>query len=113
MDESRAAQLLANEEVRIRTVIAGLESGGVVGHSGLHEHLEEVQDRTLDGGTELAERSFQLGLLEQLEGELQKVAQSRTNLAEGRYGKCATCGVHIADERLLAMPTTEYCVKHA
>lgn len=67
----------------------------------------------MDGGSELAERSFQLGLAEKLQNELEGVIRARADLAEGRYGRCLTCGVAIADERLEAMPTAQYCIAHA
>ncbi len=113
MDALKAAQLLTREEIRIRGLMTDLESGGVVSRSGSYEHLEAPQDRSLDGGTELAERSFQLGLLEQLEGELHGLARARADLAAGDYGKCLTCREPISDERLTTLPTTQRCVKHA
>jgi RNA polymerase-binding transcription factor DksA len=113
MDEARVAALLAEEEVRIRSVMSDLESGGVVGHSGLHEHLKAVEDTSMDGGSELAERSLQLGFLERLKDELEDVEWARRELEEGRYGRCRACGKAIADERLEVMPTTKFCVDHA
>jgi RNA polymerase-binding transcription factor DksA len=113
MDATKATALLTREEIRIRGLLTDLESGGEVSRTGSVEHLEAPQDRSLDGGSELAERSLQLGMLEQLQGELHDLARARADLAAGDYGKCLTCGVMISDERLNAMPTTQRCIKHA
>ena len=113
MDATKAAQLLTREEIRIRSLLTDLESGGEVSRTGSIEHLEAPQDRSLDGGSELAERSLQMGMLEQLQGELHELARARADLAVGDYGKCLTCGTMIADERLTTLPTTQRCIKHA
>ena len=113
MDVKKATALLTHEEIRIRGLLTDLESGGEVSRTGSVEHLEAPQDRSLDGGSELAERSLQMGMLEQLQGELHDLARARADLAAGDYGKCLTCGAMIADERLNAMPTTQRCIKHA
>ena len=113
MDNKKITELLTTEERRIRTAIDDLERGGLVGHTGQHEHLEPPEDRTMDGGSELAERSFQLGQIGLLESELDDLAAARERLSQGTYGRCSTCGVEIAEERLLALPTTQFCVNHS
>ena len=111
MDIMEAAELLTQEEVRVRGLLSDLESGGVVGHSGSEEHLMPVEEA--DSGAELAERELELGLLRSLEDELDSIERSRGRLREGRYGTCTTCGSDIGDERLRAVPTAAQCITHA
>ncbi len=113
MNNSDVEQRLLLEEARIRSLIAQLERGGVVVHSGDDEHLDALEDRTLDGGTELTERSLQLGLLENLEEELQAIERARAHLIEGTYGTCLACDQPIAAERLEVIPVAEFCTRHA
>lgn len=112
-DEREAATLLAADELRVRTLLTQLESGGVISHTGADEHLVPVEDRTFDGGAELAERELQLGLLESLERELAAIDNARSRLHEGRYGRCSSCGVRIGHERLRAVPAADRCIEHA
>ena len=112
-DENQAATMLEAEEVRIRSLLTRLETGGVVTHTGSDEHLVPVEDRTPDGGAELAERELELGLLQSLEAELAAVDRARGRLEAGRYGLCETCGEPITAERLRTLPAADHCVTHA
>ena len=113
VDDTEAAALLALDEVRVREFLAELESGGIIGPAGLHEHLEPVEDRSLDGGAELARCEFDLGLLQSLESDLHVTDRARERLREGRYGRYATCGGPIGSDRLRILPTAERCVEPA
>ncbi len=113
VDNTEAALALAHEEVRVRELLARLETGGIIGHTGLTEHLLPVEDRSPGGGAELAERELELGLVQDLESELRAIERARDRLREGRYGRCAKCGVPIGMLRLQAVPTTDRCVQHA
>ncbi len=104
---------LRHEEVRIRSLIERLERGGVLIHDGLDDHLNAPEDRTFDAGSDVAERSLQLGLLEDLEEELRGVDRARARVANGTYGRCDVCNVTISPERIAAVPTAEYCVRHS
>jgi RNA polymerase-binding transcription factor DksA len=42
---------------------------------------------------------------------LTEIASARLRLAAGTYGRCATCGEPIPDERLRAVPWTQWCVR--
>ena len=56
-EEREAAMLLAADELRVRTLLTQLESGGVISHTGADEHLVPVEDRTFDGGAEQVRRA--------------------------------------------------------
>lgn len=113
MDAAETELALAHEEVRVRKLVAQLEEGGMVGHTGLTEHLLPVEDRSPHGGAELAERELELGLLQDLEAELHAIDRARVRLREGKFGFCSTCGGPIGALRLEAVPATEHCVEHA
>jgi RNA polymerase-binding transcription factor DksA len=112
VDASVAYDRLDREELRIRSLIERLERGGVLIHDGLDDRLNAPEDRTFDNGTDVAERSLQLGLLEDLEDELLDLDRARARVANGTYGRCGVCDDTISSERMEAVPTAAYCVQH-
>jgi RNA polymerase-binding transcription factor DksA len=52
-------------------------------------------------------------LLAQVRADLDAVDAALARLEEGTYGRCATCGEPIGDERLAVEPTTLHCAQHA
>ncbi|MEY2405142.1 MAG: hypothetical protein QOG39_58, partial [Acidimicrobiaceae bacterium] len=48
-----------------------------------------------------------------LQDQLADVELALEKLAAGSYGKCEVCGEDITDARLVAMPASRYCIKHA
>jgi RNA polymerase-binding transcription factor DksA len=42
--------------------------------------------------------------------EVHAIDNAIARLHVGTYGTCLVCGMRIADERLLAMPTVQYCI---
>ena len=63
-----------------------------------------------DSGQVTAERSEELGLIEQLRSMYAEVDRAMARIDEGSYGKCVRCGKEIPTERLQAIPTAELCV---
>jgi DnaK suppressor protein len=104
--------VLDAEESRLRAFIGTMETGGVIEHTGTDEHLVPMEDRTNDGGTELAERTLQLGLLESVESQLAEVGAARERMELGTYGRCDHCGAAIDPERLSAQPLARSCTVH-
>jgi DnaK suppressor protein len=43
--------------------------------------------------------------------ELERIDDALTKIAEGRYGKCVSCGTSIPAKRLSVMPFATFCVK--
>ena len=79
------------------------------GEDGLQE-LSSVDQHQADEGTETFEREKDLGLLNEIEGELADVEHALQRLDDGTYGTCEACGKPIGDERLEAMPAARFCV---
>jgi len=51
-------------------------------------------------------------ILGETEARLDEVDGALARLADGTYGRCATCGEPIPDERLAATPTAATCGSH-
>lgn len=66
-----------------------------------------------DMGTELYEREKDLALNEHQRNELEAIDKALEAIDQGTYGKCADCKENIPVERLEAVPTALYCVKHS
>jgi DnaK suppressor protein len=113
MDETQVAERLNAEEARIRSLLTDLETGGLVEHTGLDEHLTSSDDNTMDGGTDLMERTLELGIVHDWTEQLREVDEARRRLADGTYGRCSHCNEPIAPERLEALPLATTCVEHA
>ncbi|OMP65736.1 TraR/DksA C4-type zinc finger protein [Domibacillus epiphyticus] len=65
-----------------------------------------------DIGTELYEREKDIALNEHSMLELQEIDKALEAIKNGKYGKCQTCNEDIPLERLEAIPTALFCVKH-
>jgi YteA family regulatory protein len=75
--------------------------------------LSMYDNHPADTATGLYEREKDIALNEHAEFQLNQLNRSLENMAEGDYGICVTCGTAIPFERLEAIPTTEYCIKHS
>ncbi|HEX3015006.1 MAG TPA: TraR/DksA C4-type zinc finger protein [Desulfobacteria bacterium] len=63
-----------------------------------------------DVGTEVFERSKDIGLRENALIQIDKIKEAKQKMAEGTYGLCERCGKEIPLERLQAVPQTTLCV---
>lgn len=84
----------------------GMKDAGSVGELSLYDN------HPADIGTELYEREKDIALNEHLEQEMKEVDAALERLENGTYGICVACGQPIAFERLQAVPTAKYCVRH-
>jgi len=64
-----------------------------------------------DYGSQMYERSKDLGLLENTRERLAQVKEALEALDKGTYGRCQNCGTTIPKERLEALPMTLYCIE--
>ena len=94
---------------------------GANNHFGLDQALADESTGELsrydnhpgDLGTEQFERSKDLALNEHAKRQLKEIEEALQAMKEGRYGFCQTCQAPISYERLLALPTALYCLKHS
>ena len=63
-----------------------------------------------EGATIGWERAQVIALRQQAEGHLTKLEAARQRLVAGEFGLCESCGVPIAEARLLARPETTRCI---
>ncbi len=63
-----------------------------------------------DAGSELFERSRDLSIAEDIEGQLADIEHATARLANGSYGSCEACGKPIDPARLIARPATRFCL---
>jgi phage/conjugal plasmid C-4 type zinc finger TraR family protein len=73
---------------------------------GLRNRMEETDDwavADLETALDVAEVSRDAG-------ELREVEAALARIAEGTYGECVDCGVHIPYARLAAFPSASRCV---
>ena len=110
MDADHARERLAEEQERLsalREEYAGLRDESE--EDNLQE-LSSVDQHQADLGTETFDRSKDLSILEEIEGELADIEHALSRLDEGSYGTCEACGAAIPDERLDVMPAARFCV---
>ena|SRR5579862_2019877 len=114
MDEAHARELLRAEQGRLDEIRADLrEEEDALDDADAQDASEAVDGQHPgDIGTDLFERERDMGMLEQVEGELRDIDDALRRLDEGTYGVCEVCGRPIPDERLEANPTARYDVEH-
>ena len=111
MDAERARQLLEAEHSRLRSLLGAAErlaEGSVAAEAG---ELSHVDQHPADEATELFETERDLGLEQDVHGQLREVEAAMERVEEGSYGVCEVCGRPIPDERLEAMPAARRCLE--
>jgi len=103
MDDERARQLLADERRRIEQALAGRSE-----QDGVAADQEEPGER---GSEDLYEKEVQVGLEEDLAGQLAALERAEARLAAGTYGLSVESGLPIPDARLEALPLAERTVE--
>jgi len=69
-----------------------------------------IGNHPADAGSEMFERSLDLSIVQELEGQMQDVQHALDRIDNGTYGTCEACGRAIGAERLLARPAARFCV---
>ncbi|ENH97182.1 TraR/DksA family transcriptional regulator [Gracilibacillus halophilus YIM-C55.5] len=75
--------------------------------------LANYDNHPADTGTELYEREKDVALNDHSEQELKDIEKALQAIDDGNYGICEVCNEDIPTDRMLAMPTTKRCRKHA
>jgi len=71
--------------------------------------LTSYDNHPADLGTEMYERSRDVGLLTEALDELRDIEAALARLRSGEYGRCSMCGGLISFARMWAVPTTTMC----
>jgi DnaK suppressor protein len=64
-----------------------------------------------DAGSEMFERSRDLSIAQDMDGQLSDVEHALARLDNGTYGTCEACGDRIDPDRLLVRPATRFCLE--
>ncbi|WP_226036586.1 TraR/DksA C4-type zinc finger protein [Aquibacillus saliphilus] len=75
--------------------------------------LSNYDNHPGDQGTELYDQEKDIALDEHAKQKNREINQALHAIENKNYGKCEICGKDIQEERLLAVPTTFRCKKHA
>ena len=104
-------RLLTEERKRLRDELSEMEEHQakneekpVADVAGYDDDLVDVATETFEREKELALESSVQGMLEMVEGALQKIR-------EGTYGICEGCGNPIVGNRLRAIPYARLCIR--
>lgn len=68
-------------------------------------------DKEDENAEEIATYTDNLSVEFSLEKTLRDIIKTLDRIEKGTYGKCAYCGKDIAEERLMARPTSNACVE--
>jgi RNA polymerase-binding transcription factor DksA len=107
--QQAVAQLLAAERASTVERLAGLEreltaiieSSGQAGTDDEHDP---------EGATIAFERQHLAALVSGARRHLAQIDAAMLRLAEGRYGRCESCGAPVSAARLAARPVTTLCI---
>lgn len=105
--------ILEAEKQGLLEVEAGLAGPGGLG-SAMNESTGELSaydNHPADYGTEMYERSKDLGLLEITRQQIAEIEEAQIAITEGSYGYCHNCGQSIPEKRLMAIPRTLLCLR--
>jgi RNA polymerase-binding transcription factor DksA len=105
------ADLLAAERTSAVERIAGLnrELAGIIESAAAGADDEHDPE----GATLAFERQHIVALLSQATRQLAHIDAAIGRLADGSYGQCVNCGMHIGKARLTARPATTTCIRCA
>ena len=73
--------------------------------------LSVADNHPADVGTEVFERSKDIGLRENAFIQVEKINEALEKMAAGSYGRCDLCSEEIPLERLEAIPQTTLCIR--
>lgn len=106
-------KLLAQEKQELLEVEASLQGQGGLGDpmDVTNTELSAYDNHPADYGSQMYERSKDLGLLQVVQQQLAEIAEAQEAIREGTYGYCTNCGQSIPIGRLLAVPRTLLCVQ--
>ena len=102
---------LVDERIRLEAMRTDLyEDGLALAETESAGELSDNPNHPADLGTETFNRERDLGILEQVERELDDIERALRRLDQGTYGICEACNGPIGEERLAAVPHARFCV---
>ena len=71
------------------------------------QSMDEIGDEARENQEKLTRQEI-IDLIEKL---IKTLGQAEEDIEHGRYGICNKCGGRIGEDRLLAMPEAQYCIR--
>lgn len=82
-------------------------------HRPSSDELSHYDNHPGERATELFDQEKEMALNNHAKERLEEINEALQAIDDGTYGKCEVCGKTIQEERLLTIPTTIRCAKHA
>ncbi len=99
---------------REKEIIDQLKSAGAVVNPSVKGDYEPAMpnygDTYDDSINESTDLDRNVPMINQLEGELEQIRDTRAKIKAGSYGTCSNCGNAIIADRLRALPTAALCM---
>jgi len=110
MDTTTYRDLLSEERERLVAIRDGLAETTEGTEREPASANPSSGDHPADAGSEMFERSLDLSIVQELEGQLLDVEHALDRIGNGSYGTCEACGREIGAERLAARPAARFCL---
>ncbi|HHX74653.1 MAG TPA: hypothetical protein GX699_07100 [Firmicutes bacterium] len=113
METSRTRHRVQLEKMKAKLLSRTEYAEGRKEHEGLRDATQElsvIDNHPADIASENYERAKDISLHEKNLLLLERVDEALRKIAGGTYGICENCGRQISEERLDAVPYTEYCL---
>lgn len=107
-EASRVAREITERRARTQARVLQLTRDLAALVDATHDSPDDEHDP--EGATIGFERAQASALLAEAEAQLAALDRAAAALADGRLGRCESCGASIGVDRLLARPTTSVCV---
>lgn len=102
-------KLLKTFQERKKALLSDLDK--VKSTSTLEEDHWVSMDEIGDEARENQEKLTKQEAIELIEDRIRIIEQAEKDLENERYGICNKCGAEIGEDRLLAFPEAQYCIK--
>ena len=102
-------EILLQEKERIENILENrsINEEGISNYP--EDELSNVDNHPADIGTEVFMREQDEGFKTSYKGKLEEIETSLSNIHDGTYGICTSCGEEIVEERLEAIPYAIQC----
>lgn len=102
--------LLVRKE-QIEKELAGFTKKDEFIKDNYRSEFPDFGDKEDENAEEIAQYTDNISIEFSLEKTLRDINKALERIKDGSYGKCAYCGQEIAEERLMARPTSNACVE--
>ncbi|MEA1981447.1 MAG: TraR/DksA C4-type zinc finger protein [candidate division Zixibacteria bacterium] len=116
MDKTLQGQLeekLRNKKIKLVDLLEKMTNQKTFNKNKIQVKLDNMGDKDEDNAMEVANFQDNISLERELEVNLEKIEAALVKIDKDEYGECIKCQTDIKEERLLAYPEAEICLKCA